>query len=145
MHGYSERPVLETLSSYIFYNFFARFPNIKLISAENGAEWVPSMLVKMDKVRGMSRGGHWPAGQLADRPSNIFKEFVTVVAYPEDNIKTIIDLTGSSDFLVMGSDYPHSEGVERPAIFANEALRDVSASDMEAIMYGNGKKLMAMA
>lgn len=145
MHGYSERPVLETLSSYIFYNFFARFPNIKLISAENGAEWVPSMLVKMDKVRGMARGGYWPAGQLADRPSNIFKEFVTVVAYPEDNIKTIIDLTGTSEFLVMGSDYPHSEGVERPVIFANEALKDVSASDMEAIMYGNGKKLMAMA
>jgi predicted TIM-barrel fold metal-dependent hydrolase len=145
MHGYSERPVLETLSSYIFFNFFARFPNIKLISAENGAEWVPSMLVKMDKVRGMARGGYWPAGQLADRPSNIFKQFVTVVAYPEDNIKTIIDLTGTSDFLVMGSDYPHAEGVPRPAEFANEALKDVSARDMEAVMYGNGKKLMAMA
>ena len=145
MHGYSERPVLETLSSYIFFNFFARFPNIKLISAENGAEWVPSMLVKMDKVRGMARGGYWPAGQLADRPSNIFKQFVTVVAYPEDNIKTIIDLTGTSDFLVMGSDYPHAEGVPRPAVFANEALKDVSARDMEAVMYGNGKKLMAMA
>jgi predicted TIM-barrel fold metal-dependent hydrolase len=145
MHGYSERPVLETLSSYIFYNFFARFPNIKLISAENGAEWVPSMLVKMDKVRGMSRGGYWPCGQLSERPSNIFKEFVTVVAYPEDDIKTIIDLTGTSDFLVMGSDYPHSEGVERPAIFANEALANVSAADCEAIMYGNGKRLMAAA
>ncbi|HZV10043.1 MAG TPA: amidohydrolase family protein, partial [Novosphingobium sp.] len=40
MHGYSERPVIETLSSFIFWNFFERFPNVKLLSAENGAEWV---------------------------------------------------------------------------------------------------------
>jgi predicted TIM-barrel fold metal-dependent hydrolase len=66
MHGYSERPVIETLSSFIFYNFFARFPNVKLLSAENGAEWVPGMLVKMDKVRGMAKNGHWPAGQLKE-------------------------------------------------------------------------------
>ena len=145
MHGYSERPVIETLSSFIFWNFFERFPNIRLISAENGAEWVPSMLVKMDKVRGMARGGYWPCGQLKERPSSIFKQFVTVVAYPEDDIKTIIDLTGTSDFLVMGSDYPHAEGVPKPEDFFEEALTDVSPSDAQAIMYGNGRKLMAPA
>jgi predicted TIM-barrel fold metal-dependent hydrolase len=142
MHGYSERPLVETLSSFIFYNFFERFPNMKLISVENGAEWAPAMLTKMDKVRGMARGGYWPGGQLKHRPSDIFKEYVRVVAFPEDDVKNIIDLTGSSEYLLMGSDYPHSEGVESPKKFMDEALQGVVPSDVKAIMYDNGRALI---
>ena len=90
MHGYSERPVVETISSFIFWNFFARFPNMRILSAENGAEWVPSTLTKMDKVRGMAKNGFWPGGQLKERPSKIFKRHIGVVAYPEDDIRSII-------------------------------------------------------
>jgi len=143
MHGYGERPIIETISSYIFHNFFERFPNVRLISAENGAEWIPSMLVKMDKVRGMARGGRWPCGQLRERPSRIFKQHVTAVAYPEDDCKAIVDQSGGAGFLVMGSDYPHAEGVERPALFAFEACKGLSAEDTRAIMYDNGRALMA--
>lgn len=142
MHGYSERPVVETISSLIFWNFFARFPNIRVMSAENGAEWVPAMLKKMDKVRGVAKNGFWPAGQLPARPSVIFKEYVTVVAYPEDDIANIIEQSGDGDFIVMGSDYPHSEGVEEPRIFADEALRDMDEQQIRNIMYENGKKFI---
>jgi predicted TIM-barrel fold metal-dependent hydrolase len=142
MHGYSERPVVETLSSFVFYNFFARFPNIKLCSAENGAEWVPSMLVKMDKCRGMAKNGYWPCGQLKQRPSQIFKENVFVVAYPEDDIETIVALTGSSEYLLMGSDYPHAEGVPEPKDFAAEALTGLSAEHARKIMYENGRRFL---
>ena len=44
-----------------------------------------------------------------------------MVAYPEDDIKSIVDQVGSSQFLLMGSDYPHAEGVPEPADFAKEA------------------------
>jgi predicted TIM-barrel fold metal-dependent hydrolase len=142
MHGYSERPVVETLSSFVFYNFFARFPNVKLCSAENGAEWVPNMLVKMDKSRGMARNGYWPCGQLAQRPSRIFKENVFVVAYPEDDVKSIIEQAGSADFLLMGSDYPHAEGVPTPQDFVTEALEGVSAADVRKVMYDNGRRFL---
>jgi predicted TIM-barrel fold metal-dependent hydrolase len=142
MHGYSERPVIETLSSFIFWNFFERFPKIRLLSAENGAEWVPNMLVKMDKVRGMAKNGLWPAGQLKERPSKIFKRHIGVVAYPEDDIKALIEQTGGAEWLLMGSDYPHSEGVEEPRIFADEACRDMSDADTEAVMYANGMRFM---
>jgi predicted TIM-barrel fold metal-dependent hydrolase len=98
------------LSSLIFWNFFARFPNIRVLSAENGAEWVPSMLVKMDKCRGMAKNGTGRGGQLKERPSNIFKRHVSVVAYPEDDLKSIVDQVGSHEWIVMGSDYPHAEG-----------------------------------
>ena len=145
MNAYSERPIVETLSSLIFYNFFKRFPNIKVMSAENGSEWAPAMLSKMDKCRGIAKNGYWPCGQLPDRPSNIFKEHVYVVAYPEDDVKKIIEQTGSSRFLVMGSDYPHSEGVARPADFFDEALTEVPAADAQAIMYDNGRRFIPAA
>lgn len=142
MNAYSERPIVETLSSIIFFNFFKRFPNIKVMSAENGSEWVPPMLTKMDKCRGIAKNGYWPCGQLPDRPSRIFKENVFVVAYPEDDIKGIIEQTGSSQYLVMGSDYPHSEGAETPGHFYTEALTNVAEADARAIMYDNGRRFI---
>lgn len=144
MHGYSERPVIETISSFIFWNFFERFPNVKLLSAENGAEWVPAMLTKMDKCRGMAKNGHWPGGQLKERPSRIFANNVSVVAYPEDDIKTIVDQVGSSDWILMGSDYPHAEGVEEPRIFADEACNGLSEVDTRKIMFENGMRFMGL-
>lgn len=144
MHGYSERPVIETLSSFIFWNFFERFPNVKLLSAENGAEWVPAMLTKMDKCRGMAKNGYWPGGQLKDRPSRIFARNIAVVAYPEDNIKSIIEQVGNADWILMGSDYPHAEGVEQPRDFADEACKGISDGDTRKIMYENGMRFMGL-
>lgn len=144
MHGYSERPVIETLSSFIFWNFFERFPNVKLLSAENGAEWVPAMLGKMDKCRGIAKNGFWPAGQLKERPSRIFAKHVSVVAYPEDDLKSIVDQTGNADWILMGSDYPHAEGVEEPRIFADEACRGLSEEHTRKIMYENGMRFMGL-
>lgn len=144
MHGYSERPVIETLTSFIFWNFFERFPNVKLLSAENGAEWVPAMLVKMDKCRGIAKNGYWPGGQLKDRPSRIFAQHIGVVAYPEDDLKSIVEQVGNADWIMMGSDYPHAEGVEEPRVFAEEACAGLSEADTRKIMYENGMRFMGL-
>jgi predicted TIM-barrel fold metal-dependent hydrolase len=143
MHGYSERPVVETLSSFILWNFFERFPNMRLLSTENGSEWVPAMLRKMDKVRGMAKNGYWPGGQLKERPSAIFKRYVRVVAYPEDDLRSAIDQTNSVDWILMGSDYPHSEGVPEPRDFLSEtAGKGLSDAETRAVMWENGHALM---
>jgi predicted TIM-barrel fold metal-dependent hydrolase len=144
MHGYSERPVIETISSFIFWNFFARFPNIKILSAENGAEWVPAALVKMDKCRGMAKNGYWPGGQLSERPSRIFMRHVRVVAYPEDDLALLVEQTAAADWILMGSDYPHSEGVAEPRLFADEACANLSPADTRKIMYENGMRFMGL-
>ena len=34
-----------------------------------------------------AKNGFWPGGQLKERPSNIFKRHVSVVAYPEDDLQ----------------------------------------------------------
>ena len=102
------------------------------------------MLGKMDKCRGIAKNGYWPGGQLKERPSRIFARHISVVAYPEDNLRQIIDQTGSSDWILMGSDYPHAEGVEEPRVFADEACSELGEEDTRKIMYENGMRFMGL-
>lgn len=139
---YSEIPVQMHLANMVFGNFFKRFPDIKVASVENGAQWLPTFLEKMDKMRGMAKNGYWPHGQLDERPSKIFKRHCSVVAYPEDDIKEIVDRIGSADCILMGSDYPHAEGVPEPRDFFKEALTELPADTARAIMYDNGRRFM---
>jgi len=144
MFCYSELPVQMTLANIIYHNFFARFPNIRIASVENGANWLPNFLEKMDKMRGMAKNGFWPCGQLLERPSHIFKKHCYVVAYPEDDVKAIVEKIGTSDCLMMGSDYPHAEGVPEPRDFYAEALTDLPAEDVDKIMHGNARRFMGL-
>lgn len=114
---YGERPITDTLSALIFDNLFGRFPNIKVLVSEFGAEWVPHFIQHMDKSRGMARNGRWLGGQLSERPSTIFKNHIRVVPYPEDDAVGMADKLGTVDCLLMGSDWPHAEGLREPADF----------------------------
>jgi predicted TIM-barrel fold metal-dependent hydrolase len=142
MFTFSEIPVMMTMANYIYWNFFERFPRLRMASVENGAEWLPRFLYKMDKMRGMARSGYWPAGQLKQRPSAIFKRHCFVVAYPEDNVKKIVDEIGTAECLLMGSDYPHPEGVPAPRDFVHEALNGLNDEQIAQIMYENGRRMM---
>ncbi|MGE0387565.1 MAG: amidohydrolase family protein [Gammaproteobacteria bacterium] len=144
MNAYGEQPLIHMLSSIVFHNFFARFPHIRIISAENGAEFVPKFLVKMDKSRGMAKGGTWPCGALKERPSRIFLEHVGVVAYPEDDVASIVSQVGSADFLLAGTDFPHPEGVAGPQAFVEGACAGVGEADLAKIMYGNARRLLRL-
>jgi predicted TIM-barrel fold metal-dependent hydrolase len=82
----------------------------------------------MDKSRGMGRNGIWLGGQLSERPSRIFHNHIKVVPYPEDDIVGLADRLGTADSLVMGSDWPHAEGMAEPADFYRnvEGLGDIN-------------------
>jgi predicted TIM-barrel fold metal-dependent hydrolase len=112
---YGERPITDTLSALIFDNVFGRFPDINVLVSEFGAEWAPHFVRHMDKSRGMARNGQWLGGQLSQRPSEIFKQHIKVVPYPEDDIVDLADRLGGTESLVMGSDWPHAEGLKEPA------------------------------
>lgn len=141
MNTMGEAPIVHTLSSLIYMNFFERFPNIRALSAENGAEWVPAMLTRMDKMRGFAKNGRWPCGQMKERPSAVFMRHVFVVPYPEDDMRTVIDTTGTDACFVMGSDYPHAEGCREPSVFL-ERMSGLTPTEESNIMYGNGARLL---
>ena len=138
-----ERPIVDTISSLMFDNVFGRYPDINVLIAEHGASWVPHTLTHMDKSRGMGRNGPWIGGPLDERPSAIFKRRVRVAPYPEDDVPLLVEqLDGDSSCLVMGSDFPHAEGLAEPADFV-KILAPLDDATQRAIMYGNAAKLFA--
>ena len=141
---YGERPITDTLSALIFDNLFGRFPNIKVLVSEFGAEWVPHFIRHMDKSRGMGRNGTWLGGQLTERPSTIFKKHVRVVPYPEDDTVGMIERLGSTETLLMGSDWPHAEGLREPADFFHR-VEKLGDENRRLFLRENGLKLLTGA
>jgi predicted TIM-barrel fold metal-dependent hydrolase len=141
-HCYCDRPMMETLSAFIYANFFARFPNIQLISVEHGCEWVPYLLKRLDKMRGMGRTGPWVRGQLKERPSAIFKRHVKVTPFGEDDTVKVVEEIGTSDCIVLGSDWPHPEGLKEPIEFADR-LDGLSPQQRRDILRENGLALVS--
>ena len=119
---FSEIPVQMTLANIIYHNFFERFPNIKIVSVENGSNWLPGFLDKMDKMRGMAKNGYWPCGQLKERPSKIFKRHCYVVAYPEDDVKGIVERLGGTAGLCDGLRLPACRRCDRAARLLHRSL-----------------------
>ena len=120
---YGERPITDTLSALIFDNVFGRYPDVKVLVSEFGAEWIPHFIRHMDKSRGMGRNGPWLGGPLSERPSHIFRRHVRVVPYPEDDTVELAERLGTTDCLLMGSDWPHAEGMREPADYYAKVKR----------------------
>jgi predicted TIM-barrel fold metal-dependent hydrolase len=139
---YGERPIEDTLSAIIFDNVFGRHPDLMCLVAEHGAEWVPHFVRHMDKSRGMGRNGPWIGGKLTERPSEIFRRHVRVAPYPEDDIPGIVEDLGHVDSIVMGSDFPHAEGLAEPAEFA-KLLDPLDEVTVRRIMRDNAEALFA--
>ena len=137
---YGERPITDTLSALIFDNLFGRFPNINVLVSEFGAEWVPHFIRHMDKSRGMGRNGPWLGGQLTERPSTIFKQHVRVVPYPEDDTVGLIERLDRRGRCLMGSDWPHAEGLREPADFYDK-VEGLDETVKRAFLRDNGMKL----
>ncbi|MCU1343778.1 MAG: amidohydrolase [Acidimicrobiia bacterium] len=143
MNVMGERAAINTLSALIFDNLFGRFPNLRLLVAEHGASWLPHTLDHMDKSRGMGRNGPWIGGRLSERPSTIFQRHCLVTPFPEDDVPAIVDqLGGDSSCIVMGSDFPHAEGVAEPAEFA-KLLHGLSDQAQYGILRGNAEPIFA--
>jgi predicted TIM-barrel fold metal-dependent hydrolase len=140
MNMYCDRAIMDTLSALVYHNLFGRFPNLKVISVEHGAEWLPYFLKRLDKMRGMGRGGQWLGGQLKERPSDIFKRHIAVTPFAEDNVNEIAAKCGV-ECLVLGSDFPHAEGLERPMDFV-ESMSTLSDAQIKRVMRDNGRALL---
>ncbi|MBJ22723.1 MAG: amidohydrolase [Deltaproteobacteria bacterium] len=138
---YGDRPIMDTLSAFIFDGLFGAFPNVKVVSVENGAEWAPYIVRRMDKMKAMGRNGPWRRGRLDERPSEIWNRHVRVTPFPEDDIPSIVKAMGAES-LAMGSDWPHPEGTKLPGDFA-ELVKSLTANEQRLILRDNGFDLIS--
>ena len=138
---YGDRPIMDTFSALILHNLFGRFPDLRVLSIENGSLYVPYLMKVMDKMKGMGRNGPWIGGYPKGRPSEIFRRHFYVSPYHEEDIVALAERIGA-DRVLFGSDYPHAEGLAEPADFA-EGLDGLPEASVQQIMSDNLQRLLA--
>ena len=140
---YGDRPIMDTVSALILHNLFGRFPNVRVLSVENGSLWVPYLLKVMDKMKGMGRNGPWLGGRVQGRPSEIFKRHVFVNPYHEEDHTALANLIGV-DRVVYGSDFPHPECVPHPDEWLADIQGKFSPGDLKKVMRDNARHLVGL-
>ncbi len=135
-------PVMETISALIYGNLFGRFPNIRVMSIENGSDWVHYLLTLLDKKKGMGRQGPWPGGYFRGRPSEVLKEHLWLTPYPEDDVAALVDTMGP-EHVLFGSDHPHPEGLADPNAFV-DLLPGLAPDATRRIMRDNSAALLGL-
>ncbi len=130
-----ERPITDTMTAMTCHGLFARFPDLRILSVENGAEWVHPFLEHLEdtykKMPQLFQGD----------PVEQFKHNVYVSPFHEDDFARLADVLGT-EHLCMGSDYPHPEGLAEPCTFVDHLPATMSEDDKTAIMGANLARIM---
>ncbi len=134
IHG-THRDIHDTLAASICHGLFQRFPRVRLASIENGANWLDGLLKKLEIT------GHQYADAFTEAPVETFKKHVWVAPFWEDDPVEVARLIGA-DRTLLGSDWPHLEGVEDPLGYAKR-LEPLGDEGARAVMRENALSLTA--
>jgi predicted TIM-barrel fold metal-dependent hydrolase len=128
-----ERAIYDWLASLIFDKLFDRFPNVRVVSVENGSEFLPDLF---KKLRSTSRKipGYW-----SEDPVDTFRRHIWINPFWEDDVNETAALMGA-DRVVFGSDWPHIEGMPQPLDYVSELGR-FSDADRRRILLTNAEEL----
>jgi len=85
-----------------------------------------------------ARVRHQPEG-LPRRPGGDLRRHVWISPFHEDDVKLLKDLLGA-DRLVMGSDWPHAEGLRDPTDYVRE-LAAFTPAEQKLVMHDNAQIL----
>jgi len=123
------RAPFDTMGALISHRLFERYPNLRVASVEQGSNWVPWLFQQFRRVYGQSPKA------FAENPIDTFRRHIWVSPFHEDDMPLLRDLLGP-ERLLMGSDFPHAEGLARPTDYVYE-LKDFSQEEVRLVMRDN--------
>lgn len=91
---------------------FEKFPRLRSASIEQGAEWLPGMLKKLDGAMQFARTEPDLAA-LPMKASDYIRRQVKFTPFAKDDVGWILDQVGP-DLLLFSTDFPHPEGTKDP-------------------------------
>ena len=127
------------LSAMIFDEVFERHPELKGISMEHGAFWVPSWLHALDFTARNFRHKR----SFSRTPSEVAKTHLKFSPFAGEPVGWIIDNVGP-ELLVFASDYPHPEGTADPIRKFEASMGNCDDSTMSAFYHENMEALMGI-
>ena len=130
------RPIQDAVAALVCHGALSRFPKLKIAVIENGSSWVEPMLHGMkDLYKKMPQ-------DFMEDPIEVIKRNIYVSPFWEDDLPELAKLIGD-EHVLFGSDYPHPEGLAKPASYVNERS-GAPAETIRKIMGGNLARLMNM-
>jgi predicted TIM-barrel fold metal-dependent hydrolase len=138
----TERPVVDTLIALTLHNLFGRHPGVKIVSIENGSNWLRPLFKTIDKAAALGRRGPMIGGKLPPRPSEALAEHLWVCPFPEDDVHDLIDAIGA-DHVLFGSDFPHPEGLREPRDYLPR-LETCDPTVRQQVLRGNTAGLLGL-
>ena len=135
---FGKRCISDTMAALICHGVFERFPKVRVCTVENGGDWVLPLLTELKRVAGML------PNTFREDPVESFKRHIWVSCTPafigHGEMLELRDKIGVEN-VMMGSDYPHPEGLERAADLLKE-LDGFSAEETKAVMRDNALALL---
>jgi predicted TIM-barrel fold metal-dependent hydrolase len=128
-----EQAVHDYLLSMTLARHFDRFPNLRVASVENGAEFLGDMFRKL-----RSQAKKLP-GYFSEDPVETFRRHVWVNPFWEDDLETVVDQMGA-DRVIFGSDWPHIEALPHPLDYVPET-KPLSDADRKLVLHDNAVEL----
>jgi uncharacterized protein len=117
-----------------------RFPELKIVSVESGAGWVPFILEALDYE--MAENAPGLREELSLSPSEFFKrQIYATMWFERTNLPTLVDAVGE-DNILFETDFPHPTCLyPDPVTSANENMKDLSPEVRAKILGGNAATL----
>ena len=128
----SANALQDTIASHLSLGLFHRFPNLRIATIETGSDWVFHLFDKLKKSYSQT-----PSAYPED-PRETFRRHVWVSPYYEDELAGLRDIIGA-DHMLMGSDYPHAEGLAEPSSYIKDLENfGFTPEDARLVMRDNG-------
>jgi predicted TIM-barrel fold metal-dependent hydrolase len=131
----SANALQDTIASHLALGLFARFSNLRMASIEVGSDWVFHLFEKLTKSYGQV------PHLYPEDPRETLKRHLWVSPFYEDELASLLRLMGV-DHILMGSDYPHVEGLTDPASYIKDLQNfDYTPEQCRMVMRDNGLSL----
>ena len=132
------------LANLILNGVLERFPLLRIGVVELTASWVPHFLLHIDGASDFYTLRHGePFRKLAERPSTYFMRQVRVAALPYEMPNRLVPRVGDDTFMI-GSDWPHAEGVADPKAAAERAVAGLAGPARDNILGANAAWLLGL-
>src|SRR2546425_11229452 len=130
-----------SLSVFVLDGVLERFPNLKIVSAENDVAWVPYFMWRMDFAQDrFGRSGATPV-KLNLKPSEYLKRQVYATFINEPIFLNTLGLYGA-DNAMWSSDYPHTAAIwPRSQQFIKETFSGLSEENRCKIVHDTAARL----
>ena len=129
----THRDIADTIAAMVWGGLFERFGRLRIAVIENGSDWLAYTMKKLDI------GFHQRPGELSELPSESIRQRVWIAPFWEDDPLDCVEVVGAEHTL-LGSDWPHLEGVPDPAAYADR-LTTLDAAAVKRIMRTNALEL----